>query len=1335
MGKPLDFSLYNTDQLEDRDFLAGFIARQEVVNKILARLGETKRRGLAQHRLIVGQRGMGKTSLLRRIALGVRDQPALAAVLLPLSFREEQYNVHNLHVFWCNCLDALGDWFEATGGRDKAERLDRDVAALNAQEDDEEGSKALELFRGWMKEEQRRPLLLLDNLDIIFAGLKNKQWSLRRVLQEAGGIVVIGASAAALEAAADREGAFYDFFQVDVLAKLEHHEILLCLRHMARQREEAGRRVLQILDCDPARIHVLYDLTGGNPRTLVMLYLVLETSGDESVMRDLERLLDQATPLYKARVEELAPQTRVVFDALALAWDPATAAHLAGVTGLEVSVVSAQLDRLFKEGVVEKTSLSSTNRTAFQVAERFFNIWYLMRHSPRRQRQRLRWLTEMLRRIYSPRELRERAMGLLGRVGAERFSSAAYCLALSDAVEDRGVRVALRGLVRRNSLFAVEGDVQLEDDLSLPNFASNPLHSAATTVANNTAAETYRRAIERNPNDADLWNGLGKLLIDLPESSVEAEAAFHRAIELAPKDAGPWTNLGILLAGPLKRHAEAEAAYRKAIELNPKDVRPWANLGTLLGWPLERHSEAEAAYRKAIELDPKDVRLWTNLGTLLGWLLERHAEAEAAYRKAIELDPKDVRPWTKLGNLLAGPLERYAEAEAVYRKAIELDPKDVWPWINLGNLLRWRLERHAEAEAAFHKAIEMDPKSAAPWISLGNLLAAVLKRYDEAEAAYRTAIALDSKEAGAEPWNNLGILLAGPLERHAEAEAAYRTAIELDPRGAWRPWTNLGKLLAGPLERYSEAEAAYRKAIELDPKVVWPWTNLGRLLAGPLERYAEAEAAYRKAIELDPKDKWPWNDLGSLLARPLKRYGEAEAAYRKAIEIDPKNAWPWNNLGYLLAGPLKRYGEAEAAYRKAIECDPKGVWPWTNLGNLLAGPLERHTEAEAAYRKTIEFDSKEAGPWINLGILLAGPLERYSEAEAAYRKAIELDPKDARPWNNLGALLTSSLERHGEAEAAYRKAIELDPKDAGPWNNLGNLLAGPLESHAEAEAAYRKAIELDPKKARPWNNLGNLLAGPLGRHAEAEVAYCKAIELDPKDAWPWTNLGDLLAGPLKRHAEAEAAFRKAIELDLKDAGSWISLGNLLADHLFRPDEAERAYGMAMRIDSQQDSSALVNLAYLLLRRDGRSADAETFYQLAIAATPPHGAGLLRAFYALAAENFGIATAELRSVLEEDHSELFTVFRIGLLRILQFAADRGDGDKLLVWLKSSGFSDRYWPLQVAFEAYLHGEDRLMDVNPEVRSGARRLLAEMTRRPNGLPQPGPGKKPRGKRRAVR
>jgi len=356
-----------------------------------------------------------------------------------------------------------------------------------------------------------------------------------------------------------------------------------------------------------------------------------------------------------------------------------------------------------------------------------------------------------------------------------------------------------------------------------------------------------------------------------------------------------------------------------------------------------------------------------------------------------------------------------------------------------------------------------------------------------------------------------------------------------------------------------------------------------------------------------------------------------------------------------------------------------------------------------------------------------------AEAAATYRRALESDSRDPGLWYGLARLLHDSPDSHDEAEAAYRKAIEIDPKYALPWNNLGILLAGPLGRHAEAEAAYRKAIEIDPNDAWPWNILGNLLAGPLERHAEAEAAYRKAIEIDPKAAPPWNNLGNLLAGPLGRHAEAEAVYRKAIAINPKDAGSWVGLGNLLADHLFRFDEAEKAYRTALKLEPQEPAPRY-NLANLLLRRDGSGAEAETVYREAIATVPPHGAGLLRAFYALAADNFGTAVTELGSVLEEGHPELFIVFRIGLLRVLQFAAERGNGEKLLAWLKSSGFSDRYWPLYVAFDAYLRGEERLMDVNPEVRSGARLLLAEMTRRPSETPPPKPGKKPRRKSRAV-
>lgn len=889
MGNLLDLALYNPTQLKDDDFLRGFVARQDLVTKILSRLGEITPKNLAQHRLIVGQRGMGKTSLLRRIAIGVRDTPALAEVLLPLRFREEQYNVHNLHVFWCNCLDALGDWFEDSGQSTMADQLDREVAALTTSADDSEGSGALAVFKEWLKHEGKRPLLMLDNIDLIFNGLKDKQWSLRRTLQEAGGIVVIGASAGFLEATSAPDAPFYDFFQVDVLEKLGRDELLASLRQLAEARGETGRKVTALLAHDPGRIHTLYDLTGGNPRTLVMLYLMLEASDEGDLMRDLERLLDKATPLYKARVEDLSSQARVVFDAVALAWNPVTAADTATVSGLETATVSTQLDRLTKDGVLEKVGLSTTSRTGFQVSERFFNIWYLMRHASRRQRSRLRWLTEFLRKFYSPRELREMA-GVLIRPGIDCLTRSTYCLALSDAVDDKNVQNTLRYQAR----------IELER------------HAAETGIPlENLAdpAELYA------PQNALEWFIQGKTLHVMLGANERAESAYRKAIELDPKFAAPWNGLGNLLHEQLGRYEEAEIAYHHAIELDSKFAYTWCNLGNLLKDKLGRYDEAEAAYRHAIELDPKDAPTWNNLGSLLQNNLGQYEAAEAAYRQAIAIEPKFAFPWNNLGNLMLYNLSRYEEAEADYRQAIELDHKFIFPWLGLGTLLQNHLGRSDEAEAAYRQAIELDQKNAFSWLCLSRLLKN-LGRYEEAEAACRQSIELDPKNDLV--WCLLGDLLRDNFGRYEEAETAYRQAIEINPKNAF-PLCLLGYLLLGKLGRYEEAETAFRQANELDPKNVLAWSLLGYLLQVNMGRYDEAEVAYRRAVELNPKDDSSWANLGTLLYDHQGRYEEAEAAYRRSVELDQNDIYTLANIAYLLLAQPDRIDEAEICYSKIID--------------------------------------------------------------------------------------------------------------------------------------------------------------------------------------------------------------------------------------------------------------------------------------------------------------------------------------------------------------------------------------------------------------------------------
>ena len=682
MGKLLSLAVYNPAILDDTDFLTGFVARRDLAAALLARLGEIAPSGQAKHHLILGQRGMGKTSLLRRLALGVREDAALAAVLLPLTFREEQYNVHNLHTFWLNCLDALGDYFEKTGQADKADAIDRDIAMLMRGDIDVEGAAALEVFKRWAKREGRRPLLLLDNIDFILDGLEAQHWSLRRVMQEAGGIVVVGAAAAYLEATADPKGAFYDFFQVTVLEKLGQDELIACLRRLAQARGEEGRKALNVLNRDPGRIRALHDLTGGNPRTLVLLYLLLELDAEGDVFSDLERLLDQVTVLYKARVEDLAPQARVVLDAVALAWNPITAADVAAATALETSAVSTQLDRLQKNGIVEKVSLSSSARAGFQLGERFFNIWYLMRHGPRRQKTRLRWLTSFLRGFYSPAQLTGRALELLKGNNRQGLERGHYALALCEAIDDEGLR--------------------------------HLLTQEARTEFERFAAANGKRLEELVDPE------------DLP----------------TPSTAQEWLGMGWWLHIRLGRHEEAEAAYHQAITLDPKYALSWNNLGVLLQNHLARYEEAEAAYRQAIALDSNFAFPWNNLGNLLQNHLARYEEAEAAYRQAIALDSNYAFPWYNLGNLLQDHLARYEEAEAAYQRALDLGTTPEVLQANLLFLYYTQPARRGEAESLFEMLVERLPSRGTGLLRAFRALA--LDNFGEATQALAAVLAGDS---------------------------------------------------------------------------------------------------------------------------------------------------------------------------------------------------------------------------------------------------------------------------------------------------------------------------------------------------------------------------------------------------------------------------------------------------------------------------------------------------------------------------------------------------------------------------------------------------------------
>ena len=107
-------------------------------------------------------------------------------------------------------------------------------------------------------------------------------------------------------------------------------------------------------------------------------------------------------------MDDLSTQQQKIVDSMALAWDGVSAGEIAQFTRLESKKVSAQLKLLIADQVVRKIETKTKNHL-YQLTERFFNIWYLMRFGRRYDRKRVIWLTRFFESWCDRHHLSQRA--------------------------------------------------------------------------------------------------------------------------------------------------------------------------------------------------------------------------------------------------------------------------------------------------------------------------------------------------------------------------------------------------------------------------------------------------------------------------------------------------------------------------------------------------------------------------------------------------------------------------------------------------------------------------------------------------------------------------------------------------------------------------------------------------------------------------------------------------------------------------------------------------------------------------------------------------------------
>ena len=118
--------LYNPAQLTPDELKASFVARGETLEEMLRLLREQTPGRPCQHMMLIGPRGMGKTTLGLRFLHAVEETPELAAIWQPVPFHEESYGIGDLADFWLAALRHLSRATDNPEWADRADALARD---------------------------------------------------------------------------------------------------------------------------------------------------------------------------------------------------------------------------------------------------------------------------------------------------------------------------------------------------------------------------------------------------------------------------------------------------------------------------------------------------------------------------------------------------------------------------------------------------------------------------------------------------------------------------------------------------------------------------------------------------------------------------------------------------------------------------------------------------------------------------------------------------------------------------------------------------------------------------------------------------------------------------------------------------------------------------------------------------------------------------------------------------------------------------------------------------------------------------------------------------------
>ncbi|MCT4509362.1 MAG: tetratricopeptide repeat protein [Tepidibacter sp.] len=1011
-SKPVQY-IYNPANQTADELINNFVIRKKEFKRIFSEIKKSRMENPEQHYIIQGQRGYGKTTLLNRLYFEVEKCYTLNEWLIPIILPEEQYNVRKLYKLWetiCEYLENKA--YEFIGICDE---IDKYI------EDEDYEKQCLNILIRYLDENNKKIIIFIDNIGEMLSKFKDKeQQRLREVLMTCSYIRIIGASSESLEYTFDYSKPFYEFFKFIELKGLSLKDTKELLGNLGRYSDEIN--ILKIIEENEARIEALRRLTGGVPRTIVLLFdIFIDSNGDS--FKDLEVILDRVTPLYKHRMDNLSGIQQEIIDAIAFNWDAINTKEISKKIRMESKKVAAQLNKLEKNRIIIKIPENKKNYM-YQINERFFNIWYLMRFGGRKDKNKVKWLVHFLESWCSKEELIDRARKHIKSLKEGKIYSK-YALYMTEALASTKIDNNLQHeLIKNTRGFLENNSLELLEELSNSDIE---LYEEYIKYNNNNNFKECIKIISEIKNKSEKeYYTLAKIYNIHLKDYKKAEEYYLKALDSGNRNA--LNSLGILYIKKFKDYKKGEEYLLRAVDSGNIDALN--NLGIFYDKILRNYKEAEKYYLKALDAGYEDVL--NSLGVLYIKKLKNYKKAEEYLLRAV--DSGDIGALNNLGVLYVENLEDYKKAEEYFLRA--LDNGDIEILMNLGKLYIEKLKDYEKAEEYYLKAVNFGNTHALN--SLGILYSHNLKDYKKAEKYYLKAI-----DAGnIDGLNNLGVLYSENLKEYKKAEEYYLKAVDAGDIDALN---NLAVLYSEELKEYKKAEEYYLKAVHAgDTEVL---KNLGILYTEKLKEYKKAEEYYLKAVDLGYTDIL--NNLGILYIENLKEYKKAEEYLLRAVDFGDINAL--NNLGILYSDNLKEYKKAEEYFLKAV--DEGYTEALNSLGILYSENLKEYKKGEEYFLKSLDSGNMKA--LMNVAKLYRENLKEYKKAEEYYLKAV--DEGYTEVLNSLGVLYSENLKDYEKAEKYYLKAV--NEGDVDSLNNLGVLYSENLRDYEKAEKYYLKAVD------------------------------------------------------------------------------------------------------------------------------------------------------------------------------------------------------------------------------------------------------------------------------------